>query len=98
VSGGNVTKVNSKQGDQSGRIFTQWTIVLFGQFIENYRSSANSLATFFQSTSYVGINFDKKMVGLYTSGDVFKNSSGHPDSKELPGSEKPLLEYTKSRA
>jgi hypothetical protein len=41
------------QGDQIGRIFTQWAIVYFGQWFENYRSSPNFLATFSRSTSYV---------------------------------------------
>jgi hypothetical protein len=31
-----------RQGDQIGRIFAHWAILFFGQFIENYRSCANS--------------------------------------------------------
>jgi hypothetical protein len=39
-----------KQGGQIGRIFAYWAIVFFGQLFENYRSSANSWATFFRKT------------------------------------------------
>jgi hypothetical protein len=53
-----------RHGDQTGRIFAHWAIVVFGQLNENYRSNANSLATTFQSTSYVCSKFAKN--GLAT--------------------------------
>jgi hypothetical protein len=34
------------QGDQIGRIFTQWVIVYFGQFLVNYKNSPDLCATF----------------------------------------------------
>jgi hypothetical protein len=45
--------VAQRQGDQIGLIFAQWAIVFFGQCFENYRSSANFLATLFHGASYV---------------------------------------------
>jgi hypothetical protein len=36
-----------KQGDQIGRISTQWVIVYFGQLLENYRSTPYIRAYFF---------------------------------------------------
>jgi hypothetical protein len=68
-----------EQGDQIGRIFAHWAIAFVGQFIENYRSSANSWANFFPSTSCVLIL--TKNCLCYTLGDFFKNSSGHPGPK-----------------
>jgi hypothetical protein len=38
--------IGRRQGDQIGRIFAQWVIVYFGQFLENYRSSPNFGVTF----------------------------------------------------
>jgi hypothetical protein len=35
------------QGDQIGRIFAQWVIVFFGQFLENYRSITSIFGYFF---------------------------------------------------
>jgi hypothetical protein len=66
----------ANQGDQIGRIFAYWAIVFFGQFIENYRISANSWATFFHSISYALI-FTKKWFG-HILGNFFTHSSGHP--------------------
>jgi hypothetical protein len=65
-----------EQGDQNGRIFTNWSVVFFGQFIENYRSSSNSKATFFPQY-HLCINFYKNGFG-YVLGDFFTNSSSHP--------------------
>jgi hypothetical protein len=48
--------LKASQGDQIGRIFAHWAIVFFGQLNENYRSSANSWATFFPYQ--LCINFD----------------------------------------
>jgi hypothetical protein len=50
-----------KQGDQIGRIFAQWAIAYFGQWFENYRSSAYFWATFFPQYQ-LSINFYKKIV------------------------------------
>jgi hypothetical protein len=41
------------QGDQIGRIFAQWTIVFFGPFFDNYKTSSNSLSTYFHCRSYL---------------------------------------------
>jgi hypothetical protein len=45
-------KGTAEQGDFStiGRIFDDWAIVFSGQFFENYKSSTNSWATFFNCT------------------------------------------------
>jgi hypothetical protein len=51
-------------------------MVYFGQFVENYRSSPPSFATFFPST--VGALIDTKSSFGYILGDFFKNSSGNP--------------------
>jgi hypothetical protein len=57
------------QGDQIGRIFSDWAIPFFGQI---FGSGANSWATFFHETSYA-----KSVLG-YSLGDFFlTNSSGH---------------------
>jgi hypothetical protein len=34
------------QGDQIGRIFAQWAIIYYGQFLENYRCSPHFWVTF----------------------------------------------------
>jgi hypothetical protein len=39
-------KESLDQGDQIGRIFAYWTIVFFGQFLENCKSSPQIFATF----------------------------------------------------
>jgi hypothetical protein len=44
---------HSRQGDQIGQIFASRVVVYFGQFVVNYRRSANYKATFFYSTRYV---------------------------------------------
>jgi hypothetical protein len=43
-----------EKGDQTGRISGFWAVVCFGQFIENYRSSLNVLATFFHGKRILG--------------------------------------------
>jgi hypothetical protein len=65
----------ARQGDQIGRIFAHWAIVVFGQFLVNYRSSPHFLLPFSQLRSC--INFNKKQVGPHF-GRFFENSSGHP--------------------
>jgi hypothetical protein len=47
-------------------------------FFENVRSSPHFCSTFFLSTDYVHINFDKNWVWQHF-GRFFTNSSGHPD-------------------
>jgi hypothetical protein len=42
------------QGDQIGRICAYWAYVYYGQFFDNYRSSANFWA-FFHGTNYTSI-------------------------------------------
>jgi hypothetical protein len=63
------------QGDQTGRIFGQWMVVYFGQWFENYRSSAHFWATFFHGTSSVLI-LKKKRLG-YILAEFFTNSCGN---------------------
>jgi hypothetical protein len=46
-----------RQGDQIGRIFAQWGIVYFGQFLENY--------IIFWILFFYGKSFDKKWVGIH---------------------------------
>jgi hypothetical protein len=43
-------KIFKKSQNRSliGRIFAHWTIVYYGQFFENYRSSPNFLGCYFQ--------------------------------------------------
>jgi hypothetical protein len=41
------------QGGRIGRIFTDWAIVFYGHFLENYRSRPNFWSTFFHGSSYV---------------------------------------------
>jgi hypothetical protein len=41
--------LNKEQCDKIGRIFAQWAIVYFGQFLKRYRKSPQSLAAFYQS-------------------------------------------------
>jgi hypothetical protein len=43
------------QCDQIGKSFTSWTIVYFGQFIENYRSLPNVKATLFHGKRHASI-------------------------------------------
>jgi hypothetical protein len=79
ISGGKITKSfignrkhnglgYAKQGrvvriDRGVQILTYWPVVYFGQFYENYKSSANIWTAFFCRTSYV-LNFAKR-VGLH---------------------------------
>jgi hypothetical protein len=49
----NVLDAATQQGDQIGLIFARWVIVYFGQWFENYRSSAHFWATFFHDTGCV---------------------------------------------
>jgi hypothetical protein len=72
--------LRSKQGDQIGRIFAQWTSVTLGSFFDNYKSGPHFVPLFPSIADYVPTNFDKKRVGLHF-GRFFTNSSGHPGSK-----------------
>jgi hypothetical protein len=65
-----------RQGDQIGRIFAYLPIVYLGQGFENYRNSANFVATFSGGKGFVLV-FTKIVLG-YILGDLFTNSSGHP--------------------
>jgi hypothetical protein len=56
--------IGPHQGDRIELIFAYWVIVYFKHCYENYRSSANFWATFFDGVSYV-IIFTKKL-GLAT--------------------------------
>jgi hypothetical protein len=47
------TEAIQKQGDQIGRIFAQWAIVYFGQFLSNFRYSPIFMGSVFQSIDYV---------------------------------------------
>jgi hypothetical protein len=49
-----------RQCDQIGRIFAQWVIAYFGQFIENDRNSPHYWATYFQRLG-VCLKFGKKL-------------------------------------
>jgi hypothetical protein len=63
-----------------GRILHIGRLSSFASFFENYRSSANSWATFFHSTSYKLIptkNGSGDFLGDIL-GDFFTSSSGHP--------------------
>jgi hypothetical protein len=43
----------AKQGDQNGRIFAQWAIVLLWAVLKKYMNSPQFWATFIQSIDYV---------------------------------------------
>jgi hypothetical protein len=64
------------QGDQIGRIFAHWFVVLLWLFFGNYRSSTKYCGHFFNSASYVLI-LTRHGLG-YILGGIFTNSSGHP--------------------
>jgi hypothetical protein len=73
------THINSKQGDQSWRIFAYWVIVSFGHF-EN-TEIAQMLNCFLKgSKSYISF-LTKKKLGCIL-GDFFQNPSVHPDKGE----------------
>jgi hypothetical protein len=71
--------LTSKQSDQIGKIFSQWMIVFYGQFSENYKSGPNFGATFVHGKSSV-LTLTKYELG-YIFGDFFTYSSGHSASK-----------------
>jgi hypothetical protein len=54
-----------EQGGRIGRFFASWAAVDFGQFFENFTSSANLWATYLHSMYKLCIDFDKKWVGLH---------------------------------
>jgi hypothetical protein len=64
--------VDRAQGDQIGRIFAQWEIVHFGQFLKHCR------ATFPLGADYVLI-LTKTGFGYILGDFLYINSSGHPD-------------------
>jgi hypothetical protein len=61
---------DQKQGYQIEGIFAYWTIVYFGHFLKNHRSSPNFWTTFYHSKSYVLI-LAKYGLG-YILGDFYK--------------------------
>jgi hypothetical protein len=73
-------KVTAKQGDQIGlRIFGQWAVAYFLQFIKIYRNSPQFWASFYESVDDVLI-FTKNCLG-HILGDFFTSSSGRPAAK-----------------
>jgi hypothetical protein len=76
--------MDSKQGDQIGRIFAYWAIVSFGQFIENYRNFALNYALILTKN---GLDYNLgdfcTILGDFGRfwailGDFFTNVSCHP--------------------
>jgi hypothetical protein len=65
------------QGDQIGRIFANWATLVFGKFLEKYKSSTNFGLLF--TSEKVVFYFDQKKFS-YMLGVFFANSSGHPVS------------------
>jgi hypothetical protein len=59
-----------------GRIFANWAFIYFGQFLENFRSSPHSTATFSRDARYLLI-LTEEWVGQHF-GLFFLNSSSHP--------------------
>jgi hypothetical protein len=66
--------VSIHQGDQTGRIFAQWAIVL-GQVFENYRISPD-MCCFFPKYR-LRISLDSNGLDYVHFGHFSKNSSGH---------------------
>jgi hypothetical protein len=75
----------SDQGDQIGPILAYGRLFIFGQPLDNCKSSSNFFATFFHRTILT-----KHVLG-YILGDFFTNSSGHPE-KEFPS--KIFIDYS----
>jgi hypothetical protein len=73
--------VNAEQGDQIGRIFTNWATFYFGYFFVKitFRNSANIYWAPFFHGKICALIFTRNGLG-YILGDFFTNSSGHPDA------------------
>jgi hypothetical protein len=71
-------KSGAGQCDHIGRIFAQWAIVYFRQFLKITEVAQKFWATLFQSADNVLI-LTKHGLGNIL-GDFFTNSSGHPES------------------